>query len=334
MDLQPYVNTVIQNTNEIIRDGKNLFVVGNFLEEEVTPAFLLKMNNCRFFNNELIFDSIEETLLPISRVHGTILSGSSLFMLNRPISTTGTSIIVKVSTNDIQTKQSLVLSGSTEYLGRPTDLGIHSGSVYTLIARGGTSFGYVVKIASDLSSKSIAFTAGNVSTARRIRTQSPFLIHNNEMFIPTINNATQPLAGNSIGMSVYSMTGTVGTIKREVAGLIVSSGETTQPFPHWMGIYNNKILLTNTGSVHKFLARFDATTLALEGLYQTNMAVTDDNSIFSDGYAYINGEYLSTLSAATVNLLKIKYNNFSDVNVEISNYNDGFGSYGSLNPTE
>ena len=68
---------------------------------------------------------------------------------------------------------------------------------------------------------------------------------------------------------------------------------------------------------------------------------TDDNSIFSNGYIYLNGEatlnnYLpnsweintATVSEPSAKLIKIKYNDFTDINKFTSGYT--FTNYNSL----
>lgn len=329
IDLQPYVETVIQNTNEIFRNGKDIYVVANFVDDEITPSTLIKMTNCQIFNNQLIFEDIEELILPVGRFHGATFHRDFIYLLTRPLGASGYSTSIRVDA-DLNEVIRLNLTGSTEFMGRPTDIICFSGDAYTLISRGGSIPAYFVKINGDLSGASVLFTLGNITSARRVRGQSPFIIYNEEIYVPTYNNASQPLAGNSMGLAVYDFS---GNILREVAAISISTGETLQPFPHWMAIFGNKVIIScaASGSPHKFLIRFDCDTLVKEEQLNLDTLVTDDNSIFNDGYMYINGEYSSS-DLIEPKLLKIKFDNFTDYNIEIPNYNENLGSYGSINP--
>lgn len=328
VDLQPYVETIIQNTNEIVRNGRDFYITANFIDDEITPSTLIRLVNCQIFNNQLIFDSVEELVLPIGRFHGSAFHRDYLYLITRPLGVSGYSTSVRVNAEMTEVK-TLTLTGSTQYMGRPTDIVCLSGDAYTIIGRDGSTPAYFIKINGDMSAANILFALGDVVSTKRIRAQSPFLIYNNEIYVPTSNNSSQPLAGNSMGLAVYNF---AGVIQREVAAIPISTGETARPFPHWMGIFGGKVIISvsSSASPHKFLIRFDCLTLAKEEQLDLDIAVTDDNSIFTDGYMYINGEITSDM--LTPQLLKVKYNDFTDVTIEIVDYNNGAGSHGSLNP--
>lgn len=49
----------------------------------------------------------------------------------------------------------------------------------------------------------------------------------------------------------------------------------------------------------------------------------------TNGYIYLNAETVGGIINSQ--LIKIKYDNFLDIGVEIPIYNGGYGSYGSIN---
>jgi hypothetical protein len=206
----------------------------------------------------------------------------------------------------------------------------------------------LVKIDLNLATYSALITTGTSSSpSRRVKTQSTFLIYNDEIFIPIVNNTTAGI--NQIGMQVWDLN---GSIKRQIYNQVVNVEGTLAtglivPLPHWMGVYDNKLIISNaimgTTTSHRGLVRMNIGTLAVEESIAIDTLVTDDNTIFSDGYIYLNGEapgYVYTNSydiipgatfSPKTKLVKVKYNNFTDKTDLISDI--GYGSYGSLNPT-
>jgi hypothetical protein len=61
-----------------------------------------------------------------------------------------------------------------------------------------------------------------------------------------------------------------------------------------MGVHDNKLIISNaimgTTTSHRGLVRMSIDTLAVEESISMDTLVTDDNTIFSDGYIYLNGE--------------------------------------------
>lgn len=140
-----------------------------------------------------------------------------------------------------------------------------------------------------------------------------------------------------------------GIKKRQIYNQPINAGTPSlTPLAHWMGVYNDKLIISNavmgTTTSHRSLVRMNINTLAIEESIPMDTLITDDNSIFSDGYIYLNGEapgnvYIpgtwdidtSKTPNPTAKLIKIKYNDFTDRVDLISDL--GYGSYGSLNPT-
>jgi hypothetical protein len=189
----------------------------------------------------------------------------------------------------------------------------------------------------------ILFTTGAVSSSRRIRLSTTFTIYNNEIYIPMVNNVSAGF--NHQGLEVYNMS---GVLQRSVYSVPINSTASAIPLAHWMVVYNNKLIISNafvgTSTSHLSLVRMNITTLAVEESIKLNTLATDDNSIFSNGYIYLNGEatlnnYLpnsweintATVSEPSAKLIKIKYNDFTDITY-ITPGTWGYGAYGSINP--
>jgi hypothetical protein len=75
---------------------------------------------------------------------------------------------------------------------------------------------------------------------------------------------------------------------------------TYQAYPHWISIYNGKVLVTTTYA--KGLIRLDSKNFKCRESIAIPFAITDDNTISKDGYVYINGEKSSfDISASNQN---------------------------------
>jgi len=266
-----------------------------------------------------------------------VLDSGSIFLCIRThelsVSTDNLNWVLYPYENDIRY---IDFPSTAQYLGNTTDILAYKNKIYCLFGIGGSSFAYFVEIDENLNSYSVLFTAGNVSSSRRIRRDSPFLIYNDEIYIPNYNNASAPLAYNSMGITVYDFS---GKIKRETFSQPITDGFTSgQIIPHWMAIFNGRIIISvsngqSSSGNHREVIRFNCDTLLVEEVIQLEQIITDDNSLFSDGYIYLNGEINPSAEVNfTPNLTKIKYNDFTDITIEISNYNDGYGSGASLNP--
>lgn len=326
LDLQSYTTTRIYNINEVIRNGNDLYLTINFSDDPAIFNSIIKLGGCFLVNGFLSFKSFNIQILPISRIHGSIFYRGWIYVNNRPLTDSEYHTTIRINKDDLSDIISLQVPNSITWQGQPTDIIGYKGNIYTILGKASNTVSYFIKLDLDLISYSLVFLCGNVSSTKRVRLQSPFIIYQDEVYIPTYNNASQPLAGNSIGISVYSLT---GTILREIAGITVTTGNTNRPFPHWFQIFNDKLIMTNSGSTHKWMARFDKTTLIMEEIYNTGLFITDDNSIMTNGYIYLNAETVGGIINSQ--LIKIKYDNFLDIGVEIPIYNGGYGSYGSIN---
>lgn len=339
LDLKEFLDPsiVLQNTNEIVRNGNDLFITTNF---GASYSGLIKLTNCGLRDGKYLkFDQINHIGLTssISHIHGMSFYKNNLYLSNRL--STVVPKVVKVDASTLMVSASMSLPST--FLGFTTNEIIsYKDSVYILPSLASNS-GRLVKFDLNLSTYSVIVTTGTSSSpSRRVRSGSAFLIYNDEVYIPIFNNTT---AGNSeIGMEVWSLN---GVLQRSTYNQVINAGTpTTRPLPHWMGIFNDKLIISNAimagASIHRSLVRMNITTLAIEESIPIETLVTDDNTIFSDGYIYLNGEappsayFAGTVDinpgatfSPTASLIKIKYNDFTDIQYLT---NLGFGSYGSL----
>lgn len=329
VDLQPHVSVEIDNTNEIIREGNNFWVVGNF---GLPSAFIIKLEECRFIGNKLFVKSVVEKNISsfTSNVHGMKLYGDYIYLSDRPSGVVTPTTITKIHKNTLDAV-AYTFPNTLNYQGQTNDLVVYKNYIYILTAKGTGSTASLCRLNLDLTNPTVILTTGTV-TAQRVRQSATFIIHNDEVFIPTLLNTASGF--NKMGMQVYNLS---GSLLRSVNSLPINAGAANAtPLAHWMAWHNGKLIIShaNQGSTtfHRSLVRMNATTLAVEESIPMTNLITDDNSIIGD-YIYLNGETPAAGETVPIQLLKIKYDDFTDYTVEIPVYGNG-GSYGSLNPVD
>lgn len=328
LNISGYTNAHVYSTNSVQLIGNTIFVHGQ-LNNASGNTFVLSFLDCHIVDNELVvgtalFRELPEVLRDTNNspyaLHGSDYSRGFMFFSTR--ATTGVSTqIFKINVYDVNDVKIMTLPNTGGFDIRVGGLHCYKNFVYVLGTRGTTAS--VLKIDENLAAFELLFQCGNVVSTKRVTNSSPFVIYNDEIYIPTIYNssANLTLAYNSIGLYVYSIA--KKTLNREISDVIISTGSTTQPTPHWMNIFNGKIVLHTAGSsaANKQLVRFDSTTLAFEESRALPNQLTNNNSITRDGYILLNTEL--TFSG---DLYKVKYNNFAD----FSNYAyTGYYSLGS-----
>jgi len=340
LDLSEFLDSsiTIQNTNEIVRNGNDLYIASNF---GASSSGLIKLTNCVLRNGKYLkFGQIDYLGLTnsISYIHGSCFYKDNLYLSSRVA--TETPKVIKVDPNTLTVSASMSLPAS--FLGKTTNEVIaYKDHIYILPSQVSTN-GQLVKFDLDLSTYSVVLTTGAIaSPSKRVRTGSAFLIYDDEVYIPIINNTAGGVS--QLGMEVWSLS---GVLQRSTYNQTINAGSpTTRPLPHWMGLFNDKLIISNMimagASIHRSLVRMDITTLVVEESIPFDTLVTDDDTIFSDGYIYLNGE--ATPSAyfpgtvdinpgatfsPTASLFKVKYDDFTDITLLIDDL--GFGSYGSL----
>ena len=338
IDLYDYLDDVnIRNSNEIVRDGSDFYLCGNFGPSD---TYFIKLTNCRLKNGVIFhFDKIEHKVISsyINYVHGMCFYKGYIYLSSRQDVVIPTADVARIKASNIDEINTLKLS--SDYLNkRTTDIIAYKDYVYIMPSLSSAN-GIVVRMDLALGTYSALITTGTSSSpSRRVRTSSAYLIYNDEIFIPIINNTTGGSGNSQFGMEVWGLD---GIRKRQVYNQPINTGGATlTPLAHWMGVFNDKLIISNavmgTTTSHRSLVRMDINTLAIEESIPMDILVTDDNSIFSDGYIYLNGELSSfSTNPPKSKIVKIKYDDFTDRTDLISDlsYLTPNGSYGSLNPT-
>jgi len=318
LDLQPHVSVTITMTNEIVRNGNDFFIVGNFTNDNSLPVFIVRLLGAKIKKNILIFDAIESGNLA-APIHGLIYHNDFLFTATRSSLTT----ITKINPYDFSDIRTLTLPNTSDYTGSTTDIIGYKNKLYILCTVDWFTTSKFIEISDNLLSYRNAFSIPSIA-GYNTTSSSPFLIYNDELYVPfTIN-------GNTMAIRVYDLQ---GNMKRERTNITINTTLSGGYYvtPHWMTIFNNKLILTTVYG--KSLVRLDCLTLATEDSKALPTSITDDNSISRDGYLYLHGEPNPYDLTASVQLLKVKYNNFSDYTVVLDglDYNNGNGSHGSIN---
>ncbi|MBF03232.1 MAG: hypothetical protein CMP76_08045 [Flavobacterium sp.] len=311
--------TTITNINEIVRNGNDLFLTCNFGVDNIIVSLI----NCQIKSNKLVYEAINyKALTGITFVHSMVFYEDYLYLSNR---VTGQPVILgKINPYNLEEQTYFQLPSGTGYIGSTDTLKVYRGYIYTLISNG-NSGAYLVKVDLSFNSVQIIYTTGTTA-AKRINSPYPFYIYNDEIFIVWVNRSSGVY--NKIGIDVLNLD---GTELRNSGELTTTLDGTQRPHPHWMTIFNGKIVITSL--YNKFICRIDCKTLDLEQCINVGMTVTDDNSMMPNGYIYLNGEANIYDPAYLPKLLKIKYDDFTDLTEEISTqkFFNGNGSVGSIN---
>lgn len=322
----------ITNSNEVLRDGNDLYIFcngytvgGGGTAIPGLPVMIAKLQNCNIVENVLVPETVSYQSYPtMYRIHGSIFHRGFIYASSRGEFTGVVPKIYKINPYNLSDVKEMSLTGFA-YPFTTGDIKAFKNYLYVLMSDSGNTSSFV-RINTDLSSFTTMFTLGTTS-AKRVSRSSAFQIYNGEVYIPTRPN-TAPGAYTLMGIAVYDLY--TGALNREVTNTTVATNvANTILNPHWMGVFNDKLIVSlNT---RKRMLRFDCRTLAFEEGLDIPTQGSDDNTIFSNGDIYLNGEWGS--AATNSKLLKIPYNNFAAYTEEISLYNFGNGSAGSINIT-
>lgn len=309
----------ITNINEIVRNANDLFLTCNF----GTDNIIVSLINCQIKSNKLVYESCNyKVLTGITFVHSMVFYEDYLYVSNR---VPGQAVILgKINPYNLEEQTYFQLPSGTGYIGSTDTLKVYQGYIYTLISNG-NSGAYLVKVDLSFTWVQIIYSTGTTA-AKRINSPYPFYIYNDEIFIVWVNRSSGVY--NRIGIDVLNLD---GTELRNSGELITTLDGTQRPHPHWMTIFNGKIVITSL--YNKFICRIDCKTLELEDCINVGMTITDDNSMMPNGYIYLNGEANIYDPEYLPKLLKIKYDDFTDLTEEIAtaDFFNGNGSVGSIN---
>lgn len=298
IDISGLVGPVVTNTNEIVRNGNDLFIIGNFIDN-ATNEFVLRLVGCKLVNGELTYQSTDWASFQAPRVHSLRFHRGYLYGATRADDNAVAQKIIKMNPYDFSDYKVLSLPIAGNTVGSTGDMVCYKNALYILIASGSGVAQYLYKIDENLNAYEQILTYGGTS-GKRVSKTSPFAIYNDEIYIPNMGRGAGVY--NQVGMGVFSMT---GTLKREVSAVVanVAPGTTDWPYAHWMQIVNGKIIVTSF--FNTLIMRWDTASLALEESVALPVNVTDDNTLKRDGTVYLGGDVTGG------SLYSVKYNDFT-----------------------
>lgn len=322
IDLQPITAILIKSTNEIVRNGDDLFFTGNFAYDDSNPIIVGALYGCYIEDNVLKYEVAKIVEVQgFSSCHGLIFHRGRLLMSNRVYNYATSKYdkpgkFAKVNAYDLTDTTVYTLPDAPDYHGGANDILVYKDRIFSLINNAYWNPAKLVSIDINLTSHQLIQTLSG-----RVGATPPSIIYNNKLYMGTIPDST------SVGIDVYDLE---GNLLQSSERYPVPDVNKYVPGPHWMGIFNGKVLMTS--NYDSCIIRVDANTLEFEDIKMLDFSITDDNSILRDGYVYLNGEYSSYHNVPEPSLLKIKYNDFTDFSVEKSPYGTGGkGSWGSIN---
>lgn len=337
--LQELTNYTITSGVAVLREKNDLI----FLEQNtsVTNQFnhiLVRLHNCYISDNILKWEYVTDGIFStngtpstIIRVHDIKLKNGFLYLLTRvPLSlqNTTTSRIYKINANDFSDVRFYDFPLEDDYIGGAAVIEVYKNKLYIQVTqdKGGTNLiPKLISLDSDLTNPKVILSIDEVTKRAPNYSGQTFIIYHDEVYIVHCDRTSNYNAFRYFGISVYDLQ---GVLKRDTIRIDLGEGNTQIFSQHWMTIFGDKIIITpsalNAANGNRVLVRVDSKTLELEEKLQLGFSPTNDNSLFSDGYIYINSEGTTPVG----DLLKVKYNDFTDTTVELTNYR----STGSINP--
>lgn len=328
-----------------IIDKNTIAIVGQFHNPgQADPGtgdyFILMLDGCKIVNNLLTFESYRIQSLPdIKRntstnvpynIHSMVYHRDFLYLSTRVSgNVTDNSQVIKINPWDVSDVKYLTLPTTSGYDNSIGKMLAYKDNLYLLGVRNtGTLYASFIRVSENLSNYEILFQCGNVTDAKRVGNSSPFQIYNDKVYIPyRYIGANTTLANNTVGFFVYDLF--KGTQIIDTGNITISSDGTGRPLPHWMFIFNGKILMhTASGNVggNWRLLRFDVETMAFEAASQLlPNKITNNNTVTRDGYVLLNTE-----ASSTGWLYKINYDFTEGQSFEQT----GFEGWYSLGSTE
>lgn len=279
------------------------------------------LRGCRIVDNILTYDSSEYVLVPTAdlpstfspeniTLHAEGYSDGYLYDVTRV--QTGATYILKTNASNLNDyKVTTPFNG-----GYIHNIEIYEDYIYFMyVDFSNTSIAHIGRIRTDFSEPYEQVFTINADPTRTAYAGFPFTIYRDKIYIPTVNLSDLTSLRNNIRIMVYDMN---GKLLEESAELVLgNTGTSLRVFPHWMTIFNDKIFLhtaVSTSSVKK-LIRIDLNTLTLDGANSVVdtacTAITDDNTITSDGRIYLNSE--SSTSSMQYLYLVPDYRDFSNI---------------------
>lgn len=326
IDLQPDTEITIHNTNEIVRNGNDLFLAGNFTFDSAYPTIVIGLYGCRIEDDILKYNSIVVVELPdIYQVHGLIYYREMLYMASRQDDGITSVKMAKINPYRLTDFKVYTLPDDPAYRSGAHTLCAYGDRIFMLINEDHFVNPRIVGVDLDLTQTTlVASPDWNPGSAWKPKQDPPFIIYNNEIFTYFMISTTKAR------VVAISMDGK--TMRNSVDIDVFSNDELpggTTGYPHWLNVFNGKLIFTMT--YDKGIYRVDANTLEFEESLEMTSELTDDHTITQDGYIYFNGELNPWVPTVLPSLHKIKYNDFTDHVIEQFPFHiNGKGSYGSI----
>jgi hypothetical protein len=361
---------IIYNVNNIERHKNDIFIEGSLGTDtiQLLDRYILALYDCKIINNILTPGAVKfkvyTGLIPDynggrTTVHAGEYHMGNLYYMTRPngTSTTIATQLIKFNAYNLDDYIIMTLPSSAGYYNLVNTFQIYKDYIYilfteksttTIPAGGGVSgitagnlgVGYIVRVPTNFITSEVVFNIEQPgSETDKVELGNYFLIHNDEIIVPTSTTINAFYYRNTVGLSFYTLD---GKLKRKKTGMQFSNilNNINRPAIHWMTIINNKLLLSKSsgGDTNNGLIRIDAgygfnnDSILYEDFWPIQGATqwTNDASVTPDGYLLMNPE------GTYGKLVKINYKDFADYELidPMPDFlgTNGYYSLASINP--
>ena len=337
VDLKPFIPTLTNSITEIMRDGNDLILIANngSATTSSNPIMIIRLYECRIVDNVLTWQDLKYSNITVeTRVHGITLHRGYVYLATRPSNAAGaTTQITKINARNFTDIKQLMLPAAA---GTFTDIigykdGIYANAIVLTTGQNNT-FNFI-KIDENLNGYTSVFTfqyGAGLNEYRAGQSRIPFVIYNDEIYICYATFSSIPNNRNFVSLFVYNFKGEI--VRNSLPVNINPENRTLANgyISHWITVQNGKVIvspsdITVTTNGYWKLLRFDCNSMLLEEQYQLSSSPTDDNTQFSTGEIWLNGE--GTNYNLTY-LMKVMYNDFAGT---YQNALNPYGSTGSIN---
>ncbi|KAF2518246.1 hypothetical protein E0W68_09485 [Flavobacterium salilacus subsp. salilacus] len=331
LDISVYTEAEVWSTNWVGIMGNTILVTGQLYNEvEATGnLFLLSLIDCKIINNVLIPKSFEyRELTEIYKnsnnvpfaLHASRINRGFWYLTTRTQSSNSTvpTQILKVNPYDLTDLTIKELAVDGDYNGSTGMIQVYKNNIYMMLSASTTAGNRLVKFDENLENPEVLFTVGNISSNERVRRDGVFIIYNDEVFIPYVDNTS---AGyDYVGIFKYNL------LKKQFISknlITLSTGSTNQVTPHWISEFNGAILFHTGGSTtpNNWYVAVSTSDLSLITKKELPFKISNNNSVMNNGDVHLNPELTTTAT-----LLRGKYN---DGDSFIADSSIGFYSLGS-----
>lgn len=343
LQVEPQFVPVINGTPiSIFVEGNDIFFCYNEVVDGNNRTWGVgALYGCKIINNILVptttdyqvFPGFITTISPNVTPHAEAFKDGYLYYTTREAVADSLTRVVKVNTKNLRDIKIV-----TPFTGG----GIHNIEIYgnyiyfMKIDNNSAAGGHIGRIDLNLNSYEVVFNLPTSET-RYTNSQMPFLIYNDEFYIPSVNNPDLTSRRNNLIMSVYGMD---GHLRRESIEMpIATEGTTLRVFPHWISAFNNKLII-HTASGNSGVKRIIRVNCGYgvtgesgyiqpfleETIVSPLSQLTDDNIIDPTGRVWLNSEISGTTNPEARLLIIDDYNDFTTAHVYDNEYYRSLGT--------